>query len=111
MKNCSYCGRENEDSATVCRECGTEFPVPEPVSEDEVRLKDPSESLITVAAFDDLAQANLLKSRLEGAGIEACIPEDLAPNLFAINKPLQEPFTVRVAAKDADAAKELLSET
>src|SRR4051794_23888289 len=24
MKKCSYCGRENEDSAASCRECGTE---------------------------------------------------------------------------------------
>ena len=29
MKTCGYCGRENEDSATVCRECGqSEFPSP-----------------------------------------------------------------------------------
>ncbi len=27
MKTCGYCGRENEDSAAVCRECGqSEFP-------------------------------------------------------------------------------------
>jgi hypothetical protein len=27
MKTCGYCGRENEDSASVCRECGQrEFP-------------------------------------------------------------------------------------
>jgi len=27
MKTCGYCGRENEDSATVCRDCGqSEFP-------------------------------------------------------------------------------------
>lgn len=27
MKNCGYCGRENEDSAVACRECGlSEFP-------------------------------------------------------------------------------------
>ena len=31
MKDCSYCGRDNDDSATNCRECGTEFPaVPVP---------------------------------------------------------------------------------
>ena len=27
MKNCSYCGRENADEATKCRECGTEFTI------------------------------------------------------------------------------------
>jgi hypothetical protein len=25
LKNCSYCGRENQDSASQCWECGTEF--------------------------------------------------------------------------------------
>jgi hypothetical protein len=25
VKRCSYCGRENEEAATVCRECGTEL--------------------------------------------------------------------------------------
>ena len=28
MKTCSYCGRENADEATRCRECGTETPAP-----------------------------------------------------------------------------------
>jgi len=26
MKTCSYCGRENDDAAVQCRECGTPFP-------------------------------------------------------------------------------------
>jgi hypothetical protein len=25
MKSCSYCGRENDDAACNCKECGTEF--------------------------------------------------------------------------------------
>lgn len=25
MKNCPYCGRENEDTAVHCHECGTEM--------------------------------------------------------------------------------------
>jgi hypothetical protein len=28
MKACTYCGRENEDSATLCREYGTEWETP-----------------------------------------------------------------------------------
>lgn len=28
MKRCSYCGRENADEATNCRECGTELARP-----------------------------------------------------------------------------------
>ena len=27
MKKCGYCGRENEDAASSCRECGTEFEI------------------------------------------------------------------------------------
>ncbi len=40
MKPCSYCGRENGPEATVCRECGTPFPVettPEP-AEPAIRI-------------------------------------------------------------------------
>jgi len=28
VKVCGYCGRENDDASTHCRECGTEFPIP-----------------------------------------------------------------------------------
>ena len=31
MKPCTYCGRENDDALTVCRECGTNFNPIEPV--------------------------------------------------------------------------------
>lgn len=27
MKSCSYCGKESEDVAAACQECGTEFPL------------------------------------------------------------------------------------
>jgi uncharacterized membrane protein YhaH (DUF805 family)/ribosomal protein L40E len=30
MKKCTYCGRENDDEATACRECGTEWQRPVP---------------------------------------------------------------------------------
>jgi hypothetical protein len=53
----------------------------------------------------------LLKSRLEAAGIEACIPEEYTPHIFwnLIPSPL-ESVTVRVAAKDYKAAKALADE-
>ena len=31
MKTCTYCGRENDDTLTACRECGTDFASVEPV--------------------------------------------------------------------------------
>ncbi|MGA2865688.1 MAG: zinc ribbon domain-containing protein [Verrucomicrobiota bacterium] len=33
MKSCGYCGRENEDEAAWCRECGTKFVPPAPRAE------------------------------------------------------------------------------
>jgi len=104
MKECSYCGHSNVDSATVCEECGTAFPVPDFV---DPKLTDPEEALVILKTFDDVPQASLLKDRLERAGIEACIPEELGPSPFSIVKPLAR-VTVRVAKKDIEAAREVL---
>lgn len=104
MKECSYCGHRNNDAATVCEECGTAFPVPEAI---DPKLTDPAESLVILKTFDDVPEASLLKDRLEQAGIEACIPEELGPSPFSIVKPLAR-VTVRVAKKDLEAAQEVL---
>lgn len=105
MKECSYCGHGNGDAATVCEECGTDFPTPELI---DPKLTDPAESLVIVKTFDDVPAAILLKDRLEQAGIEACIPEELGPSPFSIVKPLSR-VTVRVARKDLEAAREILA--
>ena len=105
MKACSYCGHQNEDAATQCKACGTEFPVREVV---DPHLTDPAESLVIVATFGDSVEASLLKARLEQAGIEACIPEELDPSPFG-NFPPMAHVTVRVAEKDLEAAKQVLS--
>jgi hypothetical protein len=104
MKECSYCGHSNNDPATVCEECGTAFPAPDLI---DPTLTDPAETLVILKTFDDVPQASLLKDRLERAGIEACIPEDLGPGPFSIVKPLAR-VTVRVAQKDLEAAREVL---
>jgi putative signal transducing protein len=105
MKECSYCGHSNNDTATVCEECGTAFPVPEPPPDPE--LTDPAESPVILKTFDDVPQAILLKDRLEQAGIEAWIPEEFAASPFGNFKP-QVRATVRVAKKDLQAAREIL---
>ena len=107
MKTCSYCGRENEDAATECKECGEEFLAPDQVA---TPLTDPAESLVVVATFGDTVEANLLKDRLEQAGIEACIPEELDPSPFGNFTPLAH-VTVRVAEKNYSAAKEIFANT
>lgn len=108
MKECSYCGHQNIDSATECEECGTAFATPDKASEAaDSRLTDPAESLVILETFGDVPTASLLKARLEVAGIEACIPEELDPSPFGNFKPLAR-VTVRVARKDLDAAREIL---
>ena len=105
MKTCSYCGRENEDAATQCQECAEEFLPREKI---DPQLTDPTESLVVVATFGDTVEASLLKDRLEQAGIEACIPEELDPSPFGNFAPLAH-VTVRVAERDYPAAKEVLA--
>ena len=104
MKECSYCGTRNDDVATVCKQCGTAFPIPETT---DPKLIDPAESLVILKTFDDVLAASLLKDRLEQAGIEACIPEELEPSPFGNFKPLAR-VTVRIHRKDLEAAREVL---
>jgi hypothetical protein len=105
MKECSYCGHANNDAATVCEECGTVFPVPEPPT--DPKLTDPAETPVILKTFDDVPEASLLKDRLEQAGIEAWIPEEFDTSPFNTFKP-QIRVTVRVAQKNLQAAREIL---
>ena len=104
MKKCPYCAQENGDDATVCVICHTALVPPTP--EIDPQLTDPALSLVTLASFKCVEDAGVLKSRLEAAGIEACIPEEFSAHLFWTLSPNPiERVTVRMAAK---AAKELL---
>lgn len=107
---CPYCAHENTASATVCAICHTELTAA-PAPAIDPQLTDPALSLVTVAIFKCVEEAGLLKSRLEAAGIEACIPEEFGPHLFwTLSTNPIESVTVRVAAKDYDAARQLLDE-
>jgi hypothetical protein len=108
MKKCSYCGRESDDVADACFECGTEFSPPE-ASEVDPQLQDPALALVIVGTFRNVVDATMVKTRLEAAGIEACIPEEYTPHIlwFVITSPLER-VTVRVAAKDYETARQIL---
>ena len=103
MKTCSYCGRQNDDTAIACSECGTGM-VSLPVPEVDAQLSDPAAALVIVGNFNTMAQASLLSTCLEAAGIESCIPEEYATQIFSNVIPLGC-VTVRVAAKDFEAAQ------
>jgi putative signal transducing protein len=109
MKKCEYCGTEAGDDAAVCPGCGSDFQPPVAVDEDP-QLVDPALNLATVASFPSLAEAQLLVSRLEAGGIEACIPEEYSSQIFAGVIPLGM-VTVRVAAKDYQEAMSIAAET
>jgi hypothetical protein len=110
MKQCSYCGEQNEDEAEVCLICHTPL-MPETHAEVDPQLVDPELDLVIVGTYRNAVDATVVKTRLEAAGIEACIPEEYTPQIFwyAVTSPL-EPVTVRVAAKDYEAARQLLQE-
>jgi hypothetical protein len=108
MKKCSYCGRENQDEALACCECGNEFDVV-PEAETDPRLLDPALTPVVVAKFSSLQQASVLVGHLEQAGIQAWIPEEYAEQVFSGVIALER-LTVRVAAKDYRAAMAVIAE-
>lgn len=108
MKKCSYCGRENLEDALTCAGCGKTLPASssEPPSAD---LIDPALAPVVLATFGNLQEASVLAGRLQAAGIEAWIPEEYGSQVFSRVLGI-EPLTVRVAAKDYEAARQILAE-
>jgi hypothetical protein len=103
MKKCSYCGVENEDAALTCKECGTNFA--EVAAENEPPTPESGEPLVVLATFDTMTAAAPLMERLEEAGIEACIPEELAAQM----EWQTDRVTLRVKQNDYAAAKDLMN--
>ena len=108
MKTCSYCGFENQDADLNCAGCKKELPSREPA---DSLLTDSEERLVVLAVCRTVIEANMLKLRLESASIEACVPEELTPQIFwyAVPSPLEE-VTVRVRFRDLAAAREVLED-
>jgi hypothetical protein len=105
MKTCPECGFQNGDNAERCAECDAEL---RDISAREPSPAERDSPLEIVATFGDTIEASLLKDRLEEAGIEACIPEELDPSPFGNFPPLAH-VTVRVAKKDLAAAKQIVA--
>jgi Putative prokaryotic signal transducing protein/zinc-ribbon domain len=127
MKNCAYCGKENDDEAVYCRECGTEefqkpaaaekpaeppTPEPKPTSAKlEFMTPTPQEmeaDLVNLIRCRTLGEADLLVAQLETAGIPAFIPDQFLMQNIAFNLNAYGYVRVQVSPKDYAAAKELL---
>jgi hypothetical protein len=130
MKNCAYCGKENDDDAVRCRECGTdefkqsasaekpaESVTPEPEAEAEpARLefltptaREMEMDLVNLIRCRTLGEADLLVARLETAGIPAFIPDQFLMQNIAFNLNAYGYVRIQVSPKDYEAAKELLA--
>jgi ribosomal protein L40E len=106
MKKCPYCGHENVNEARECLICHANLDATAPPRDPQP--DDPALDMRVVANFANVVDADVFKTRLEAAGIDAFIPEEYTPNILwtAITNPL-EGVTVRVAAKDYEAARDL----
>ncbi len=114
MTICAQCGHENEDGASFCAECTAPLEL-EGVAPVDLQLTapgpDPDFNLVIVAKFARTAEANLLKLRLESAGIQACIPEPVtAPASPTLPTSPVAQVTVRVATQDYAAAVQVMQQ-
>jgi hypothetical protein len=127
MKNCAYCGKENDDDAVYCRECGTdgfkklvsEDKLSEPVTSEpefvstrlEFLTPSPQEmemSVVNLARSRTLGEADLLVAQLEAAGIPAFIPDQFLMQNIGFNLNTYGYVRIQVSPKDYEAAKALL---
>ena len=69
MKTSTNCGRENEDQATKCQQCGAEFArVPLP-TEDAPKESGETERFEKIAVLDNEVQSELMDEILSGRNI------------------------------------------
>jgi hypothetical protein len=119
MKRCSYCGRENNEDAACCYECGTEFQRPsEPVPVEPKRPEyefapiseaDRENDFVTLVKCGSLIAADIVAGRLRAAGIEALIPDEHLMQAIGFNLNTFGYVRVQVPPKDYEAARDLLS--
>ncbi len=129
MKRCKYCGRENPDDATSCRECGTKFSLPEatprpkrrpeptlPIIPPNWQFRDltPEEmkqDLVTLLTCPNIMDADVIVGRLGSVGIEAFIPDEYTAQTMAWNLNAIGFVRVQVAPGDYERAKNFLLES
>ena len=123
MKKCAYCGRENDEGAVNCSECGTELvqgsptqptPEPEPAPPKyRIRPLSPEEEkldLVTIVTCQTLFDADMVVSELEAAGITALIPDEFAAEAMAYGLNALGYVRVQVSPRDYEAAKDVIED-
>jgi hypothetical protein len=112
MKRCAYCGREREDTVTLCPECGNDAvkeslgsPLETTAEDSEPPRKN---KLITLKTCRDIVEADMIRAQLEAEGISAYVPDQFISQTFALNPNAFGFVVLQVAEKDAEAAKQIL---
>jgi hypothetical protein len=108
MKECAYCGRENQDAAVRCQECGTDEFTTAARAEQTPKL-DPEDELVTLVSAPKLPDADLIVSQLGAAGIEGFVPDQFLMQMVGFNLNTFGYVRVQVRRKDLEKARELLS--
>ena len=127
MKICKYCGRENDDEAVHCSECGTqefktpagktappELPdtLPESAgSNAQFRELTPEEmkmDFVTLMTCRTVLEADMIVGQLGSAGIPAFIPDEFLSQAVSWNLNTYDYVRVQVSPKDYESAKEFL---
>ena len=107
MKTCTYCGRECEDNAVQCSGCGLDEFTGGAAAPDH--KAEEGDELVVLTTCQKLSDADLIRSKLDAAGIEAIIPDENLMQAVGFN--LNTYGFVRVQVRQADyaAAKDLLA--
>jgi ribosomal protein L40E len=125
MKICAYCGRENDDAAIHCRECGTqEFERPKGEAPEVVPEKagpelpkwefgklTPEEmklDVVTLLTCRNIVEADMVVGRLDAVGIPAFIPDEFLMQAMAWNANAFGYVRVQVSPNDYERAKTFL---
>ena len=119
MKICTYCGRECDDDVANCSGCGlddflSDVPAPAPDATPDPDADPDSgteDELVTVSTCQKLADADLVRSKLDAAGIEAFIPDEHLLQNVGFNLNTYGYVRVQVRRQDLDEAKALLADT
>lgn len=117
MKRCSYCGRENMEEATTCKECGTTLDCSSAASGSEQKQSeydfprvsdaDLQKPLVTLVTCPNLGAADAVVARLAAAGIQSFIPDEHLLQGYGLAGAFGF-ARVQVATIDYDRARELL---
>jgi hypothetical protein len=123
VKTCTYCGRQNEDTAEQCAECASvEFrdsnvpPLidlppdesPTTIEFETLKKEDVNYSWVTLLRCQQLLEADIIAGRLRAAGILVFIPDEFLMQTISNTYGF---IRLQVSPSQYEAARELLQST